>query len=155
MPLPAVVGAVATFTIWIIALATHPAARYAGPAWLRGRARRLRRGRVSHGEGLIERVVAPDEHPVRTALRFTRILVPMKLGDHRRGDARDRGQAGRRPRRRGRGAPRDPRAARVPLDAPMLEEEERADASLAEAKLLGADYGVTVEGATVRARAIG
>jgi nucleotide-binding universal stress UspA family protein len=48
---------------------------------------------------------------------------------------------------------------RVPLDqaldAPMYDEEERADASLAEAKLLGADYNVTVGGTTVRARAIG
>jgi nucleotide-binding universal stress UspA family protein len=37
----------------------------------------------------------------------------------------------------------------------LIDEEERAEASLAEAKLLGADHGVTVEGATVRARAIG
>ena len=37
-----------------------------------------------------------------------------------------------------------------PLDAPMLDQEERAEASLAEAKLLGADFGVTVEGTTVR-----
>jgi nucleotide-binding universal stress UspA family protein len=48
---------------------------------------------------------------------------------------------------------------RVPLDqaldAPMLDEEERAEASLAEAKLLGVDYGVTVQCAMVRARAIG
>jgi basic amino acid/polyamine antiporter, APA family len=48
---------------------------------------------------------------------------------------------------------------RVPLeqalDASMLEEEERAEASIAEAKLLGADNDVTVEGTIVRARAIG
>jgi nucleotide-binding universal stress UspA family protein len=42
-----------------------------------------------------------------------------------------------------------------PLDAPMPEEEERAEASLAEAKLLGADHGVEVRGNTVRARSIG
>jgi basic amino acid/polyamine antiporter, APA family len=50
-------------------------------------------------------------------------------------------------------------AIRVPLDLPLeaelLDEEERAEASLAEAKLLGADHGVTVEGRTVRARSIG
>ena len=48
---------------------------------------------------------------------------------------------------------------RVPLsaalDAPLAEDQERADSSLEEAKALGADFGVTVEGATVRARAIG
>jgi nucleotide-binding universal stress UspA family protein len=42
-----------------------------------------------------------------------------------------------------------------PLDAPMVDEEEAAEASLAEAKLLGADNGVVVQGTTVRARAIG
>ncbi|HEX3805494.1 MAG TPA: APC family permease [Gaiellaceae bacterium] len=34
IPLPAIVGAIATFAIWIVALATHPAARYGGPIWL-------------------------------------------------------------------------------------------------------------------------
>jgi nucleotide-binding universal stress UspA family protein len=43
----------------------------------------------------------------------------------------------------------------LPLDAELVEEEERAEASIAEAKLLGADHGVQVEGRTVRARAIG
>ena len=41
------------------------------------------------------------------------------------------------------------------LDAELVDEEERAEASLAEAELLGADNGVEVEGRTVRARAIG
>jgi nucleotide-binding universal stress UspA family protein len=43
----------------------------------------------------------------------------------------------------------------LPLDAPLFDEGERAEASLAEAKLLGTDHGVVVEGTTVRARAIG
>src|SRR5436305_6235899 len=34
IPVPSVVGAVLTFVVWIIAIATHPGARYAGPAWL-------------------------------------------------------------------------------------------------------------------------
>jgi nucleotide-binding universal stress UspA family protein len=42
-----------------------------------------------------------------------------------------------------------------PLDAPMIDEEERAEAAIAEARLLGADFSVNVEGLTVRARAIG
>src|SRR5581483_2082128 len=48
---------------------------------------------------------------------------------------------------------------RVPLDkeieAEMLEEEERAGASLIDAKLLAAEHGVQIEGDVVRARAIG
>ena len=43
----------------------------------------------------------------------------------------------------------------LPLDAELLDEEEQAEASIAEAKLLGGDHGVTVEGRTVRARSIG
>jgi basic amino acid/polyamine antiporter, APA family len=42
-----------------------------------------------------------------------------------------------------------------PLDAELIDEEERAAASLAEAAILGADHGVTVEGRSIRARSIG
>jgi APA family basic amino acid/polyamine antiporter len=34
VPLPSLVGALLTFAAWIVALATHEGARYAGPAWL-------------------------------------------------------------------------------------------------------------------------
>ena len=48
---------------------------------------------------------------------------------------------------------------RVPLDQPieaeLTEAEERAEASLAEAKLLAAELGVVVEGVIARSRAIG
>ena len=43
----------------------------------------------------------------------------------------------------------------LPLDAALIDEEEQAEASLAEAKLLAAEHGVEVEGEIVRARAIG
>jgi nucleotide-binding universal stress UspA family protein len=43
----------------------------------------------------------------------------------------------------------------LPLDADLVDQEERAAASLAEAQLLGADHGVTVNGKTIRARSIG
>jgi nucleotide-binding universal stress UspA family protein len=42
-----------------------------------------------------------------------------------------------------------------PFDAPMIDAEEQAEASLAEAKLMAADAGVTVKTKIVRARAIG
>ena len=155
LPLPALVGAVATFAVWIIALATHPAARYGGPIWLVLGLAVFVAVRLSHGEGLLERVRAPDELPVSSALDVHRILVPMKLGvigeemvatavklasEH--------------------GASVEAlHVIRVDLsnaiDAPLEQDQERADDSLAEAKQLGADYGVAVEGATVRARSIG
>src|SRR6266542_5760654 len=34
IPVPSLVGAVLTLVVWIVALATHAGARYAGPAWL-------------------------------------------------------------------------------------------------------------------------
>ncbi|HEY6963393.1 MAG TPA: universal stress protein [Gaiellaceae bacterium] len=155
IPLPAIVGSISTFAIWTVALATHPAARYAGPAWLAAGLVIFVATRASHGERLLERVKAPDELAVAPATQFRRILVPMKLGiigeemlatavklasEH---DA-------------------DIEALHVirvpldlPLDAELHDDEERAEASLAEAKLLGADFGVTVKGTMVRARAIG
>jgi basic amino acid/polyamine antiporter, APA family len=155
IPLPSLVGAALTFVVWIVALATHEGARYAGPAWLGVglvlyvAVRRLR------GEGLFEPVVSADEHRGLAEAEFSKILVPMKLGEI--GEemiatavklAQDRGAAVE-----ALHVIRVP--LELPLDAELVDEEERAEASIAEAKLLGADHGVHVEGRTVRARAIG
>lgn len=43
----------------------------------------------------------------------------------------------------------------LPLDADMADEEQEAEAAIAEAKLLAAEHGVEVEGKIVRARALG
>jgi nucleotide-binding universal stress UspA family protein len=43
----------------------------------------------------------------------------------------------------------------LPLDAELLEQEERASAALIDAKLLAHEHGVRIEGETVRSRAIG
>jgi APA family basic amino acid/polyamine antiporter len=155
IPLPAVVGSIATFSIFIVALATHPAARYAGPVWLAVGLAVFVAVRLSHGEGLMEKVRAPDEQAVEPAVTFKRILVPMKLGII--GEemlataiklATEHGAE-----------VQALHVIRVPLEQPleceMIDAEERAEASIAEAKLLGADHGVTVEGAAVRSRAIG
>jgi APA family basic amino acid/polyamine antiporter len=153
VPLPALVGSAATFTIWIAALATHSGARYGGPAWLAAGLvvyGLVRRGR---GEGLLEHVEAPSEHLPET--EFSSILVPMKLGvigEEMVATAVKLAQES--------GAEVEAlHVIRVPLDRPLdaeLEvEEERAVASLAEARLLGADHGVQVRGETVRARSIG
>ena len=153
VPLPAIVGAAATFAIWVIALATHPGARYGGPAWLAAGVVvyfLVRRGR---GEGLLEHVAAPPG--ALPEAQFTSILVPMKLGAI--GEemiatavklAEDR-----------RAHVEALYVIRVPLDQPLEAElhdqEEAAAASLAEARILGSDHGVEVEGETIRARSIG
>ena len=154
VPLPSVVGALLTFAIWIVALATHPGARYAGPAWLAAGLVVYTLTRWSHGEGLTEHVVSTDEQVLPEAT-FSSILVPMKLGDigeemvatavKLAQDSRAKVHA--------------LHVVRVPLDRPLAdelaEEEEQSTESIAEAKLLGADYDVEVEGHVVRARSIG
>ena len=114
-------------------MATHPGARYAGPIWLACGVALYVGVRVSRGEGLLERVEAADEHPVPSRAQYRRILVPMKLGiigeemvatavklasEH---DAEVHAL----------------HVIRVPLeqpiDAPMIDEEERAEASLGRA----------------------
>jgi APA family basic amino acid/polyamine antiporter len=155
IPIPAIVGSIATFSIFIVALATHPAARYAGPAWLALGLVVFVAVRVAHGEGLMEKVTAPDERTIEPTVTFRKILVPMKLGiigEEMLATAIKLASE--------QGAEVQAlHVIRVPLEHPLegelLEQEERAEASIAEAKLLGAEYDVTVEGVTVRARAIG
>jgi nucleotide-binding universal stress UspA family protein len=104
---------------------------------------------------LRERHVSADEQPDLAEAQFSRILVPMKLGEI--GEemvatavklAQERGAS-----------VEALHVIRVPLDLPLdaelVDEEERAAASLAEAQLLGADHGVTVRAQTIRARSIG
>jgi basic amino acid/polyamine antiporter, APA family len=154
VPVPSAVGAVATFAVFVAAMVTHVGARYGGPSWLVIGLTVYVAVRRSRGEGVLEHVAAPDEQVLPEAA-FSSILVPMKLGEI--GEemvatavklAQERGSA-----------VEALHVIRVPLDQPLdaqlYDEEERAEASLAEAKLLGADHGVEVRGATVRARSIG
>src|SRR6478736_68029 len=154
VPLPTVIGALATTAIFVAAMVTHIGARYGGPIWLAcGLVVYLfvRRGR---GTGLLEHVEPVEEAELPHA-EFSKILVPMKLGDI--GEemvatavklAQERGAA-----------VVALHVIRVPLDRPLdaelYDQEERAAASLAQAAALGADLGVTVEGKSIRARSIG
>jgi APA family basic amino acid/polyamine antiporter len=154
VPIPSVLGALLTFVIWIVAMATHPAARYAGPAWLAVGLVIYLLVRRERGAGLFEHVVSTDEQVVPETT-FNLILVPMKLGvigEEMIATAVKLAQDG--------GSlvvalhvikvPLE-----LPLDSPMIDEEERAAASIAEAQMLGADHGVKVRGSIVRARSLG
>src|SRR5439155_5230365 len=79
LPLAALVGAPLTFAIWILALATHSGARYAGTAWLGAGLLVFVAVRRSQRHGLLEHVEPVEELPPGEV--FRRILVPMKLGD--------------------------------------------------------------------------
>jgi nucleotide-binding universal stress UspA family protein len=135
-------------------MTTHSGARYAGPVWLALGLVGFVLVRRERGERLTERVIAPGEQ-LLPDVAFARILVPMKLGligEEMVATAVRLAQE--------RGATVSAlHVIRVPLDLPidaeLADEEERAEASIAEAKLLGADHGVEVEGRIVRARAIG
>jgi APA family basic amino acid/polyamine antiporter len=154
IPIPAVVGSVLTLAIWVVAIATHPGARYVGPAWLVIGFVVYYVVRRAHGEGLTQRVIAPGEQVIDVP-HFRRILVPMKLGiigeEMLATAVKLAGEHG--------AAVEALHVISVPLDQPLDAElhdkEERAEAALAEAKLLGAENGVQVVGTTMRARSIG
>jgi APA family basic amino acid/polyamine antiporter len=155
IPLPAVVGSLLTFAVWVVAIATHPGARYAGPAWLAIGVVVFVAVRRYYGEGLRQRIVAIDEQQPADVPHFRRILVPMKLGiigeEMLATAVKLAGERG--------AAVEALHVIKVPLDLPidadMAAAEERAQASLAEAAALGAEQNVVVTGTTVRARTIG
>jgi APA family basic amino acid/polyamine antiporter len=154
VPLPTIVGTLATAAIFVAAMATHIGARYGGPAWLLAGVVVYLVVRRRGGLGILEHV-EPTAGQQLPQAEFTKILVPVKLGEI--GEemvatavklAQERGA--------------HVEAVHVilvpleePLDAPLIDQEERAAASLAEAAVLGADHGVTVEGRSIRARSIG
>ncbi len=154
LPLAALVGAPATFVIWVLALATHPGARYAGPLWLLAGLVVFVAVRRKTRHGLLEHVAPVEELP--PAPEFTRILVPMKLGDI--GEemvataiaiAKESG-----------GEVLAFTVVRVPRKYPLEGElpadvAEKVEQTLAEARALGLDHGVEVETDVVRARSIG
>jgi APA family basic amino acid/polyamine antiporter len=154
LPLPTIVGLVATLAVFVIAMVTHPGARYAGPSWLAAGLVVFFLVRRARGESLFEHVASPDEQELAEP-ELGSILVPMKIGLI--GEemlataiklAQERGSA-----------VEALHVIRVPLEAPLdsvLDQaEQRAAESLEEAQALGAENGVEVVGETVRARSIG
>jgi nucleotide-binding universal stress UspA family protein len=154
VPIPSAVGAVLTATVFVISMVTHIGARYGGPVWLLLGLVVYLSVRRSQGTGLLEHVVSADEQVLPEA-EYSRILVPMKLGEigeEMVATAVKIAQDGNIP-------VEALFVIKVPLDeaidAPLYDLEEQAAASLAEAVALGADHGVVVVGRTVRARSIG
>ena len=146
-------GAPLAIAFWIVAMVTHPAARYAGPIWLAvGLVLYLSVRRRAH-IGLLE--VAPEVTELPAGAEFDRVLVPMKIGP-----IGEEMVATAVALAKERGARVDALFVIVvsldrQLDAPLYELEEQAAASLAEAVLLGEEHGVHVEPVTVRARSLG
>jgi basic amino acid/polyamine antiporter, APA family len=153
LPVPAVLGSILTAAIWVVAMVTHPGARYAGPAWLAIGLVVYVLVRRAHDYGVLEEVAPIEQLPPGAS--FRRVLVPMKLGPigeemvatavalaKERDASVDAVYVIRIP-------------LELPLDAELIDEEEMATSSLAEAQLLGEEHDVRVEPVTVRARSIG
>ena len=154
VPVAALVGAPLTAAIFVLAMITHPGARYAGPVWLLAGLAVFVAVRRTRRRGLFEQVSPVGELP--SSAEFERILVPMKLGDI--GEemvataialAKERGSA-----IEAITVVRVPRKFALEGELPP-EVAARVDASLEEARALGADHGVEVHGDVVRARSIG
>jgi APA family basic amino acid/polyamine antiporter len=156
LPLPTAIGAFLTAALWVAAVATHDAARYAGVLWLVVGSAVYVISRTTARSGLFERVEAPRGDLVPGAEgTYRRILVPLKggvIGDEVLATAIKLAQE---------------HDARVdvlhvirlpfeqPLDAPAEAEEREAELSVEEARELAADHGVAIDGHVVRARSIG
>ena len=146
-------GAPLAIAFWLVAMVTHPAARYAGPIWLAlGLVLYLAVRRRAH-IGLLAEAAPVVELPA--GAEFRRVLVPMKLGP-----IGEEMVATAVALAKERGARVDALFVIVvpldeELDAPLYTLEEQAAASLAEAVLLGEENGVRVEPVTVRSRSLG
>jgi APA family basic amino acid/polyamine antiporter len=156
VPVAALLGIPLVTALWVFSLSTHAAVRIGGPAWLLVGAALYVYARIRRGAGLLEHVEAPipDLVPAREG-EYVRILVPVKLGPI--GEemlataiklAEERG-----------GTIHALHVIRVPLslplDAEVADQQDRATASLADARTLAEEHGVAIEGDTVRARSIG
>jgi nucleotide-binding universal stress UspA family protein len=140
----------------VLSIATHGAARIVGPLWVLAGLLLFVAVRRSRGEALLEHV-EPAEADIVPSVEgeYRRILVPVKLGPI--GDevlatairlAEEVGASIT-------ALHVIPVPLNQPLDAELFDAEERAEGSLAEAKILASEHGVDVEGVIVRARAIG
>ncbi|MEJ7568595.1 MAG: universal stress protein [Gaiellaceae bacterium] len=151
VPVPALFGTALALAIWVVSLVTHPGARYAGPIWLLlGLAVYFG---VRRGRRLIQNVEVGYTLPPGAG--FRRILVPMKLGPVGEEMAATAIALAKE-----RDASVDAvYVIRVPLelelDTELVDQEERAAASLGEAQLLGEENGVAVNPVTVRSRSLG
>jgi APA family basic amino acid/polyamine antiporter len=156
VPVAALVGLPLTAGLWVASMATHDAARIAGPLWLLAGAGVYLAVRLREREGFLARVEpAPAElHPAVEGA-YGRILVPLKLGpigDEVLATALKLAEE------------YDAtitvlHVLRVPLDRPLdadlADEGARAEEAIESARELAEEHGVVLESEIVRARSIG
>lgn len=156
MPFSGLLGGMMTAAIFVLSIATHEAARIAGPVWLATGFVVFVLVRRRRGIALTARVRPALAHIVPSQEgQYRRIFVPVKLGPI---GPEVFATALRLAEEHGASITAI-HVVLVPLDetldAPLYDQEEHAASSLAEAKLLAAEHRVEVEAVVVRARAIG
>jgi len=154
IPIPSAIGVVLTAAVFIVAMVTHAGARYGGPVWLALGLLLYVWVRRQRGTGMFEHVVAADEQQLPEAA-FSSILVPMKLGEIGEEMVATAVKLAEDHNARVEALHVIKVPLDLPLDAELPDEEERATASLAEARLLGQDHGVHVTIEMVRGRSLG
>jgi basic amino acid/polyamine antiporter, APA family len=156
LPLPALVGAPLTFAAWIVALVTHEGALIAGSVWVVLGFAVYASTRSARHESLLGRATPGEADLVPEAEgAYDAILVPLKLGPIGEEVLATALKLAEEHRARVRALHVVRVELSLPMDAPMEDEEERAAAAIAQAKLLAGELGVAAEGRIVRARSIG
>ena len=156
VPLAALVGIPLTSALWIVAIATHDAARIVGPLWVLLGIVVYVAVRLTERESVLGHVTPADPdlvpHPHG---EYERVLVPLKLGPI---GEEVLATAIKLIEERS-GAITVLHVLWVPLDlaidAPLPEAEQLAEASLADAEELAGEHGVVLRTKVVRARALG
>jgi APA family basic amino acid/polyamine antiporter len=156
VPLAALVGIPLTSALWIVAIATHDAARIVGPLWVLLGIVVYVAVRLTERESVLGHVTPADPdlvpHPHG---EYERVLVPLKLGPI---GEEVLATAIKLIEERS-GAITVLHVLWVPLDlaidAPLPEAEQLAEASLADAEELAGEHGVALRTKVVRARALG
>jgi len=156
VPVLAVVGGVLTFALWIVALATHEAARVVGPLWVLLGVVVYVAVRRAGSEPVLGTVVPVDPDLVpEVPAEHRRVLVPVKIGpigEEVLATALKLAEETN-------GHVAVLHVLRVPfdkaLDAELPAAEALAEASIAEAKEVAQEQGIELEGRIVRARALG
>jgi basic amino acid/polyamine antiporter, APA family len=156
VPVPALLGAVLTLALWVVALATHEAARVVGPLWVLLGAAVYVAVRRAGMESVLGSVVPaePDLVPEAPA-EHRRVLVPVKIGPI----GEEVLATALRLAEESNGRVSVLHVLRVPfdkeLDAALPAAEALAEASIAEAREVAAEQGIELEGSVVRARSLG
>ena len=154
VPVPSLVGFVLTLAVMVVALGTHPGARYAGPLWLAAGVVVYVVVRRPHGERL-----TAERGPTRRAAPAGDALPAHPRADearrYRRGDGRDGGPDRAESAALVEVALRDPRAARAPARRGRRRRRRARGRVARRGAPLGDDHGVHIDGELVRARSIG